>query len=64
MISAPRQSEAHVKQLCAQGLSHAAIAEKLCRSERTVITHARNIFAKPGVENRAELSGQLSAGCA
>jgi DNA-binding CsgD family transcriptional regulator len=58
----PREQE--ICLLLAQGLSYAAIAEKLYRSERTVITHAQNIFAKLEVENRAGLSGKLLAGCA
>lgn len=56
----PREQE--IGLLLVQGLSYIAIAEKFCRSERTVITHAQNIFAKLGVANRAELTSRLLMG--
>lgn len=56
----PREKE--ISLLLVQGLSYAAIAEKFCRSERTIITHAQNIFAKLGVANRVELTSRLLMG--
>jgi DNA-binding CsgD family transcriptional regulator len=56
----PRERE--ICLLLIQGLTYAAIAGKLCRSERTVISHAQNIFAKLGVVSRTELAGKLLAG--
>ncbi|TAN52945.1 MAG: LuxR family transcriptional regulator [Methylococcaceae bacterium] len=56
----PREQE--ICLLLVQGQPYAAIAGKLCRSERTIISHAQNIFAKLGVDNRAQLANRLSAG--
>jgi DNA-binding CsgD family transcriptional regulator len=47
----PREIE--VLRLVAEGKSNRAIAEALVISERTVINHLSNIFAKTGAENRA-----------
>jgi ATP/maltotriose-dependent transcriptional regulator MalT len=45
--------EAEVLRLVARGMSNRDIANELVLSERTVVNHLSNIFAKLGVENRA-----------
>jgi DNA-binding CsgD family transcriptional regulator len=49
----PRERE--VLALLRQGLSNAAIAARLHRSERTVENHVAGVFAKVGVNTRAQL---------
>ncbi len=51
--------EAQVALFCVQGLTNAAIGERLKVSEQTVKFHLRNIFAKFGVKRRAELIARL-----
>ena len=46
--------EAEVLRLLAQGLANAQIAEKLFVSQSTVKTHINNLFAKTGVNDRAQ----------
>ncbi len=48
--------EAEVARLVGQGLTNREIAARLVISERTVVNHVANIFAKVGVENRAGLA--------
>jgi DNA-binding NarL/FixJ family response regulator len=48
----PRERE--VLELIAQGVSNAAIAERLCLSPKTVRNHISNIFSKLQVADRAE----------
>ena len=45
----------------ALGRSRAEIAERLGVSEITAINHCRNIYAKLGVQSRAELVEKLQA---
>ena len=45
--------EVEVLRLVAQGLSNAAIAQRLFLSPRTVKSHVANIYGKLGVDNRA-----------
>jgi DNA-binding NarL/FixJ family response regulator len=45
--------EAEVLRLLAEGISNAAIAERLSLSPRTVKSHVTNIYGKLGVDNRA-----------
>jgi DNA-binding CsgD family transcriptional regulator len=45
----------------ALGRSRAEIAERLGVSENTAINHCRNIYAKLGVQSRAELVEKLQA---
>ncbi|WP_110588183.1 helix-turn-helix transcriptional regulator [Microbacterium suaedae] len=54
----PRQSE--IATLVRAGLSNKAIAARLVISVRTVDAHLRDIFARLGVANRAELSAAWS----
>ncbi len=49
------QREREVCVLLLQGLSNAAIAARLHRSERTVENHVAGVFAKVGVNTRAQL---------
>jgi DNA-binding CsgD family transcriptional regulator len=51
--------EAQVALFCVQGLTNAAIGERLNVSEQTVKFHLRNIFVKFGVKRRAELISRL-----
>lgn len=51
--------EAQVALGCAEGLTNAAIGEKLHVSEQTVKFHLRHIFVKFGVRRRAELVSRL-----
>lgn len=56
---------ARERQLClllARGGTYADIARALCLSERTVITHSQNIFAKLQAENRTEFTSKLLFG--
>jgi DNA-binding NarL/FixJ family response regulator len=48
------QREREVLDLIAQGISNAAIAERLCLSPKTVRNHISNIFSKLQVADRAE----------
>lgn len=47
--------EVDIARLLVRGYSKAAIGEKLCLSESTVRTHARNLYAKLGVHSRQQL---------
>jgi len=51
--------EAQVALFCVQGLTNAAIGERLKVSEQTVKFHLRHIFVKFGVKRRAELISKL-----
>lgn len=53
--------ELDVARLAAQGLSNAAIAERLVVSVRTVESHLYQAFAKLGIERRAQLRTLLPA---
>jgi len=53
--------EAEVLGLVAEGLSNAAIAEKLFLSVRTVESHVSSLLAKLGVNSRAELAARWTA---
>jgi DNA-binding NarL/FixJ family response regulator len=44
-----------------QGSSNAAIAQRLCRSARTVEHHVAAVFGKLGVNSRAELLAGFGA---
>jgi DNA-binding NarL/FixJ family response regulator len=48
------EREIEVLRLLAQGKSNAQIADELVISQNTVIRHVSNIFAKIGVDNRAQ----------
>jgi non-specific serine/threonine protein kinase len=48
--------ELEVAMLIGDGLQNRAIAERLCRSQRTVETHTENIFNKLGVGSRSEVA--------
>lgn len=52
--------ESEVAELLQQGLSNAAIAQRLHRSERTVEHHVAGVFAKLGVSTRAQAMLKLS----
>ena len=51
--------EAQVALFCVQGLTNAAIGERLEVTEQTVKFHLRHIFLKFGVKRRAELIARL-----
>jgi DNA-binding CsgD family transcriptional regulator len=51
--------EAQVALFCVQGLTNAAIGERLRVTEQTVKFHLRHIFVKFGVKRRAELIARL-----
>lgn len=51
--------EAQVALCCAEGLTNAAIGEKLHVSEQTIKFHLRHIFVKFGVKRRTELVSRL-----
>lgn len=53
--------ERQVAELVAQGLSNAAIGERLRRSERTVSHHVSAVLGKLGVDRRAQVAGRLGA---
>ena len=48
--------ERSVVGLLLQGLSNRAIAQRLCRSERTVEHHVTALFSKLGIASRGELA--------
>ena len=54
-------AELAVVRLAAEGLTNAQVAGRLYLSRYTVETHLKHIFAKLGVESRAELAA-LAAG--
>ena len=54
-------AELPVVQLAAEGHTNADIAARQCLSRYTVETHLKHVFAKLGVESRAELAA-LAAG--
>ena len=59
-IAAPLSArESEVMSLLMSGKTYKAIADELHISENTVGTHARNIYLKAGVANRAELMNLL-----
>lgn len=47
--------EAEVTLSCAEGLTNAAIAERLKVSTETIKFHLKNIFDKVGIERRGQL---------
>ncbi|HEY0914210.1 MAG TPA: LuxR C-terminal-related transcriptional regulator [Solimonas sp.] len=53
-------SEQRVARLVVEGLRNDQIAERLCRSPRTVEFQLHNVFRKLGVGNRVQLSRMLS----
>ena len=57
------EAELPVVRLAAEGHTNADIAARLCLSRYTVETHLKHVFAKLGVESRAELAA-LAAGVA
>jgi len=54
-------AELPVVRLAAEGLTNEQVAARLCLSRYTVETHLKHVFAKLGVESRAELAA-LAAG--
>jgi DNA-binding CsgD family transcriptional regulator len=54
-------AELPVVRLAAEGLSNAEVAARLFLSRYTVETHLKHVFAKLGVENRAELAALAAA---
>ena len=50
---------AEVMNLLVQGKTYKAIAAELYIGEKTVGTHARSVYLKAGVTNRAELMNLL-----
>lgn len=53
-------SELQVMRLVAEGLSNPRIGERLFVSKRTVQTHLKHVFAKLGVNSRAELASRAT----
>lgn len=53
-------AEASVTHLVGQGLSNAAIAERLFISRRTVQTHLTKVFSKLGMSSRTELAAEVA----
>lgn len=49
------QRELEVVSLVAEGLSSREVAQRLCRSPRTVENHLRSVYQKLDVRNRVEL---------
>jgi DNA-binding NarL/FixJ family response regulator len=56
--------EMDVLQLVAEGLTNAAIAERLVLSPRTVETHVANLVAKTKVTGRSDLTRLVKSGTA
>ena len=56
--------EMDVLQLVAEGLTNAAIAERLVLSPRTVETHVANLVAKTKVAGRSGLTWLVKSGTA
>jgi DNA-binding NarL/FixJ family response regulator len=52
------ERETQIVRLIAEGLTGGEIAERLCISRKTVVTHRANIMEKLGVHNTAELIRQ------
>ena len=57
------EAELPVVRLAAEGHTNADIAARLCLSRYTVETHLKHVFAKLGVESRAQLAA-LAVGVA
>jgi len=55
------EAELPVVRLAAEGLTNEQVAARLCLSRYTIETHLKHVFAKLGVESRAELAA-LAAG--
>jgi non-specific serine/threonine protein kinase len=58
-VLTPRERE--VAELVADGLSNAAIAERLVVSVRTVTSHLDHAYTKLGIRSRTELAREVRA---